>query len=73
MFMALWLLHRIANTDLEALSDVVPEKLPAELDTLVMSCLDKNPEAHSQSVRELRERLESIPGITVWRREDPAR
>jgi hypothetical protein len=67
------LLHHIVNTEPEPLSEVTTGNLPTELETLVMSCLAKEPEDRPQSVRELRERLETVPRISAWRQEDAAR
>ncbi|HEY8943838.1 MAG TPA: hypothetical protein VIM73_06245, partial [Polyangiaceae bacterium] len=43
--------------------------IPAELDALVLACLDKKPERRPQSVAELRRRLEAC-AVRAWSAED---
>jgi tRNA A-37 threonylcarbamoyl transferase component Bud32 len=46
-----------------------PSPIPAELDTLILECLDKSPSSRPASARLLRERLEAIPLDAPWTRE----
>ena len=46
--------------------------IPAALDSLILSCLAKDPAGRPQSARELSARLAGIEGLTVWT-EDHAR
>ena len=67
------LLHHVVHSEPKPLSDVAPQSLPPELGELVMSCLVKDPDARPGSVRELRDRLSSTPGLAAWSQEDAAR
>jgi serine/threonine-protein kinase len=40
--------------------------IPAELDAIVMKCLEKNPEDRFQSAEELKAALEAVPSKGQW-------
>jgi serine/threonine-protein kinase len=48
-------------------------EIPADLDALVLSCLEKDPDKRPQSARELSERLEAIGFDSPWTEEDAQR
>ncbi len=50
-------------------ASLVEEEIPAELDALVMKCLEKKPEDRFSSVRELRQALDRIDFSGGWNRE----
>ena len=64
------LLYKVVNAEPAPLSAVAKQSIPTELATLVMACLSKQPEARLQSVFEVLERLESIPGLGDWTQAD---
>ena len=49
-------------------SEISEVPIPAELDDVVMKCLEKNPDDRFQSVAELEDALRAVPDPTPWTR-----
>jgi hypothetical protein len=64
------LLYKVVNAEPEPLATVAKQSILDELAQLVMKCLSKEPEARPQSVFEVLERLESVPGLAEWTQAD---
>ena len=54
------------------LSERSPLDVPPELDTLIMSCLEKKPEDRPQTARDLAQGLRAIPFERPWSQERAA-
>ena len=50
-----------------------PDALPAELESLVLRCLSKNPDERPLDVCELLDGLEAVPGLAPWTQADARR
>jgi serine/threonine-protein kinase len=64
------LLYKVVNSEPVHIASTAKQAVPAELAELVMTCLAKEPEARPQSVYEICERLESVPGLLSWTQAD---
>jgi eukaryotic-like serine/threonine-protein kinase len=63
---AMGLLLHHAQTLPEAPSSRSELPIPAALDSLILSCLAKDPAARPQSARDLSRQLAGIEGLTMW-------
>jgi serine/threonine-protein kinase len=57
----------------ESPSSRLGRQLPAKLETLVLECLDKDPNDRPESARALMERLDACDDVTPWTSEDAER
>lgn len=65
----LFLMMKHVKDDPEPLSQSAEQEIPAELDSLVLSCLSKEPGNRPDSAEVLAQRLSGIPLANSWNRE----